>query len=304
MGVREEAEPLGRGFSPEIPPPVADLLRSQRVVVAATVDGDGRPWASLLTGPAGFVKAVDETLVHLAVGPRAGDPLAENLRSRPDLGLLIIDLATRQRIRVNGRGMVSPDGLFLLAERVYGNCRKYIQKRRILGARTTEPGRMGRSATLDPAVSAFIEASDTFFIATWHPAGGADASHRGGRPGFVRVLDGGTLEFPDYPGNNMFNTLGNLAGHPHVGLLFADFETGDLVQIAGGARILWTPERAVRVTVEDVVTRPAGCPLRFELIEPFVANPPLSVTSGTPRASEVERREFEETRAPIERSGS
>jgi hypothetical protein len=89
----------------------------------------------------------------------------------------------------------------------------------------------------------------------------------------VRVLDERTLEFPDYPGNNMFNTLGNLASYPRAGLLFARFETGDLLQLTGRARILWAPHTAVRVEIEEVRETPRGSPLRFELMEPSPVNP-------------------------------
>jgi predicted pyridoxine 5'-phosphate oxidase superfamily flavin-nucleotide-binding protein len=126
---------------------------------------------------------------------------------------------------------------------------------------------------------ALVAGADTFFIASWHPGGGADASHRGGRPGFVRVLDDTTLEFPDYPGNNMFNTLGNLVGHPRAGLLFVDFERGDLLQLTGRAQVLWKPDTAVRVAIEEVLETPRGGSLRFELVEPSPVNPPLPVTS-------------------------
>ena len=61
---------------------------------------------------------------------------------------------------------------------------------------------------------------------------GADISHRGGRPGFVRV-DGDVLTIPDFRGNRYFNTLGNLIAEPRASLLFVDFETGDLLQLQG-----------------------------------------------------------------------
>jgi hypothetical protein len=94
----------------------------------------------------------------------------------------------------------------------------------------------------------------------------------------VRVRDERTLEFPDYPGNNMFNTLGNLVVHPRAGLLFVDFERGDLLQLTGSARILWEPETTVRLTVEEIREVEAGCPLRYELVEPWPGNPPRAVT--------------------------
>ena len=68
----------------------------------------------------------------------------------------------------------------------------------------------------------------------------------------MRVLDERTLEFPDYPGNNMFNTLGNLARHPRAGLLFVDFDSGDLLQLTARVGIQWERETTVRVTIEAV----------------------------------------------------
>jgi hypothetical protein len=283
---REAAERVGRIVASEVPSTVRSLLRSQRMAVAASLDEPGRPWASLLTGPAGFIQAADEHLLCLEVTPLPGDPLAANLRARPELGLLVIDPRNRRRLRFNGRGLPSSDGLFLLTDEVYGNCPKYIQKRRVVGESEEEPGEVRRSSSLDERTRALIADADTFFVATWHLEGGADASHRGGRPGFVQVLDDRTLQFSDYPGNNMFNTLGNLVGHPRAGLLFVDFERGDLLQLTGRARVLWEPETAVRVAIEEVRETPGGSPLRFELVEPSPANPPLPVTPVKGRASQ------------------
>src|SRR5262249_38316472 len=123
---------------------------------------------------------------------------------------------------------------------------------------------------------AVVAGADTFFIASWHPRGGADASHRGGRSGFVRIRDERTLELPDYPGNNMFTTLGNLVEHPRAGLLFIDFACGDLLQLTARAEVLSGPETSVRFAIEDVREIPEGSPLRFELVEPSPVNPPLA----------------------------
>jgi predicted pyridoxine 5'-phosphate oxidase superfamily flavin-nucleotide-binding protein len=280
---REDAERVGRIVSSAIPPTVWSFLRSQRMAVAASLDAQDRPWASLLTGPAGFLQAVDDRLLGIAAIPLPGDPLIANLEARAELGLLVIDPRTRQRLRVNGRGQSTPEAIFLLADEVYGNCRKYIQRRRLAGESNQQAGEARRSSSLDERSLSLVAGADTFFIATWYPGGRADASHRGGRPGFVRVRHQRTLEFPDYPGNNMFNTLGNLAGHPRAGLLFVDFERGDVLQVTGRAEILWRPNTAVRLTIEEVRAIPGGSPLRFELVEPWPANPPLPVTRRPPR---------------------
>lgn len=84
---------------------------------------------------------------------------------------------------------------------------------------------------------AFITRSPMFFLATADAAGHPDVSYKGGLPGFVRVLDERTLAFPDYDGNGMFRSLGNLRANPHVGLLFIDFAHPSRIRIAGDATV-------------------------------------------------------------------
>jgi predicted pyridoxine 5'-phosphate oxidase superfamily flavin-nucleotide-binding protein len=189
------------------------------------------------------------------------------------VGLLVIDPETRERWRVNGRGQLRPEGLFVLVDQVYGNCAKYIHRRRVVAASVRRAERPSRAEALDPRQRALVAEADTFFIATWHPEGGADASHRGGPPGFVTLLDDRTLEFPDYPGNNLFNTLGNLAGHPRAGLLFTDFATGDMLQLTGRARVSGPSDPAVRIAIEEVRVTPGGSVLRFESVDAATARP-------------------------------
>ena len=264
VGVAEEAQAVGRGVYPKLIGPVARFLATQRVAVAASVDAGDRPWASLLTGPPGFLTAVDDELLRIAVTPDEADPLAANLGRRPEVGLLVVNLETRQRMRINGRGLIAPDGVWLSAQQVYGNCPKYIQPRRIVAEHEPTGGPVQRAARLDDRQVEWIRRSDTFFIASFDGHGGADASHRGGRPRFVRVIDDARLLFPDYPGNNMFNTLGNLAAHPRAGLLFVDFASGGLLQLTGRTRIRFDPQREVLYDVEEVVERTRATSLRWD----------------------------------------
>jgi uncharacterized protein len=240
-GVSEDAERLGEIIGDALPPTVGRFLAEQQVVVAASVDGEGRVWASLLAGPPGFIRAVDDE--HLAIDSRLApaDPLARNLAARTELGLLVIDFARRRRLRVNGRAVQDGNRIFLTVQQAYANCPKYIHPRQVEPVRGSASS--DRQATaLDAAQQAWITAADTFFIASYHPQGGADASHRGGSPGFVSVHGPGSLSFPDYPGNNMFNTLGNIAAQPRVGLLFLDFAAGATLQLTGRASLDWKDE--------------------------------------------------------------
>src|SRR5262249_20591785 len=148
------------------------------------------------------------------------------------------------RLRVNGREVrADRDTIEIRTEEVFGNCPKYIQARALEpGAEQGQVGAARRSHALTEPQQLAIERADTLFIASVHADAGADASHRGGQPGFVRVLDERRLVIPDYAGNNMFQTLGNIAADPRVGLLFVDFATGVTLQLTGRARILWEPE--------------------------------------------------------------
>lgn len=273
-GVADEARAVGRGIGRTLTPPVARFLARQRLAVAASLDGEGRVWASLLTGPAGFLSAPDPGRLSIAALPIPGDPLGPNLAGRPDVGLLVIDPQTRQRMRFNGQARLSMDGLRLDLRQVYGNCPKYIQLREAEADAVAEPEAPRVTSRLDARQRATIGNADTLFIASFHPEGGADASHRGGFPGFVRVLADDQLVFPDYPGNAMFNTLGNLAEYPRAGLLFVDFATGDVLQVSGRARV--EPDFAVRLDLDEVRETRAASPLRFRLLEYSPAIPPRS----------------------------
>jgi hypothetical protein len=191
-------------------------------------------------------------------------------------------------MRFNGKVVPGQDGGFTLdVEQAYGNCRKYIQLRQFEGETRPQASAAGlapvRATALSVRQRSRVASADTFFIASAHPEAGADASHRGGRPGFVRVQSDRRLSFPDYAGNNMFNTLGNLTADPRAGLLFVDFESGELLQLAGRARLVWEPEAvaahrgARHVVVEFAIdavleTRPVA-PLRWTLVEPSPFNP-------------------------------
>ena len=278
------AERLGHALRPELPGPVRAFLAAQRLLLAGAADPDGRVWASALAGEPGFITTPDDRTVAVAALPRAGDPLGDALAAGPAaVGLLALEPQTRRRVRVNGTAERGPDGLRIHTDQVYGNCPKYIARRvPIAPDAATEPGTPVRRAALAPADRARIARADTFFLAS-RTERGADVSHRGGTPGFVTV-DGDRLSFPDYTGNTMFMTLGNLAADPRAGLLFVDWERGDTLQVSGRAAIDWSPERAaalpgaervVDVTVDAVVHTRAALPLHWALEERSRFNPPV-----------------------------
>lgn len=249
-GVSELAGRVGRIIGSTIPAAAAQFLAAREFLVAATIDASGDVWASLLTGPRGFAQAIAENVIRIDA---AGEQVRRDLASHGDLGLLAIDFANRRRMRANGTAtaVVDADGdaIVLTTREVYSNCPQYIRDASPLRVR---PGVAAEGSALTLEQRALIETAERFFIASAHPESGADASHRGGDPGFVRAT-ATSVSWPDYPGNNMFNTLGNLAVNPRCGLLFVDFDEGRTLQITGEARIVWDgTERAVTVGVKSV----------------------------------------------------
>jgi len=154
-------------------------------------------------------------------------------------------------MRVNGTANLDARGRIVVqAVEVYSNCPKYIVRRaRKLGDLPAAGASQSECATkLDVSQRKFLAAADTFFIASSPRSRGADVSHRGGSPGFLSATaDGRHVTWPDYRGNRMFNTLGNLELDPHAGLLVVDWLRGDVLQIAGRARIDYSPHRAAAI---------------------------------------------------------
>jgi uncharacterized protein len=268
-------------------------------VVVGTVDDAGQPWASVLAAPPGFIQSPDAHTLVLQTKPLACDPLELTLVNGASIGLLGLEPHTRRRNRMNGvvQGL-SAAGFGVQLQQSFGNCPKYIQAREsvYLPSRQAVQPVVHDSTQLDDAARRMIEAADTLFIATAFSgdastvgaAGGVDVSHRGGRPGFVRVDADGTLTMPDFLGNYFFNTLGNLFVHPRAGLLFVDFDNGDLLYLAVEAEIIWDgPElqtfegaqRLLRLHVKRVRRLEAALPLRWG---PSALSPALDGTGHWP----------------------
>lgn len=262
-------------------------------VVVGAVDGQGDPWAGVLEGEPGFLRSPDPATLRVTILPDADDPLLAGLGPDQALALLGIELHTRRRNRMNGRVKAWDGKRFEIGVgESFGNCPQYIQAREFYFSRSPAlrfPGAPQARTRLDDADRALITRSDTLFVASYADTdsdtdSGADiaanvgnagrrvdVSHRGGKPGFVRV-DGDMLTIPDFSGNRFFNTLGNLIVNPRAGLLFIDFERGDVLQVSGRTEVvLDSPEidafegaeRLWRVHVQQVRARPGALALRW-----------------------------------------
>ena len=268
-----------------------DFFSTLPYFMLGSVDTDGQPWASMLWGEPGFVASPNAKTLAVHAVPGAGDPLNENLKSGAEIGMVGIEFHSRRRNRVNGRVTETSElGFSVEVTQSFGNCPQYIQVRGISEMRRQE-NKLNFVTTgkkLSQGDEALIVQADTFFIASASGSLGADerhgvdVSHRGGAPGFVKILDDGSLLVPDFSGNNHFNTLGNIAENPIAGLLFADFKSGDILQLSGAAEIVWPAQslfhyegalRYLRIEPKGIVRRKAAIPYVWDTpnMSPFLS---------------------------------
>ncbi|WUH88946.1 pyridoxamine 5'-phosphate oxidase family protein [Streptomyces sp. NBC_00433] len=274
-GLSEEAERLRPIISGTLPRGADGFLAELRFLIVGAAASDGRMWASMIFGDPGFLQVLGPR--KLSVGARLPDtdPLAAVLAAPAHVGTVAVDLLNRRRLRINGRTVAGPDGLTLAVDQAYGNCPKYIQSRHVRKGPSSAPQSQAEaSSELLPDQRRLIDAADTFFVATSSATGDADASHRGGNPGFVRTLSPRRIRWPDYQGNTMLMTLGNLTVNPHAGLLFIDWQAGTTLQVTGTAVIDWSAEGAAGIPGAERT-------IEFEVSEVVQINYPQGALIGS-----------------------
>lgn len=261
VGVRAMSERVAAAIHPFLDDYVVRALFEQDFLVVSIADADGNHWAIPILGQPGFAHAIDRKTMRIHTTRAQADPLWQHVQPGASIGILGIVFSNRIRIRINGEVQsVDEEGVTVTVTQGYGNCPKYIQVRTIRDAKVPTSEYSEPFLSLTDEHEQIIAEADTFFIASGHPEGGMDASHRGGEPGFAHVVGDNQILWPDYAGNMMFNTLGNIAVNPPTGLLFVDFENDRVLQLTGRADILYDDER-------QNAFKGAQRLVRFEMIE-------------------------------------
>jgi ferredoxin-NADP reductase/predicted pyridoxine 5'-phosphate oxidase superfamily flavin-nucleotide-binding protein len=283
FGVDERMDSVGRRVVRDhMPDQHRQFFAQLPFIVAGAVDEHGDPWATLLAGRPGFMRTPDSKTLSMSRARDPLDPADAGMNDGASIGLLGIEMHTRRRNRMNG--VIRRDGanvaFDVAVEQSYGNCPQYIQLRDFEFLRDPAVSSSVQPVMLDalsPRAKAMITGADTFFVASYFDREDGhrqvDVSHRGGKPGFVRLADDGTLTIPDFAGNLFFNTLGNILVNGRAGLVFADFDTGDVLQLAGDAEVLLDSretaafqgaERLWRFTPRRIAYRAGALPLRWK----------------------------------------
>ncbi|KAK5166942.1 uncharacterized protein LTR77_007671 [Saxophila tyrrhenica] len=258
---------------PALSPQLANHLQIAPLIAIGTLDKEGRPWTTLWgNGDKGFAQPVGQGVIGIRT-PVTGkhDPVVEELVGKEAKGDVVreegtgrmvsgltIDLETRKRVKMYGRMVagalsiredeatdheehVAEVQLVIKIEQSLGNCPKYLNKKHIVPA-ISKPELVSDSLKLPQQALDLLEKADLFFISSSQHDQDMDTNHRGGPPGFMRVVSnddpGAALVYPEYSGNRLYQTLGNLQVNPLAGVCVPDFETGDMLYFTATTNIL------------------------------------------------------------------
>jgi len=281
VGVVDQMEEIGKKMVRSyLPDQHRQFYEQLPFILAGVVDTDENPWATVIAGKPGFISSPDNTGLNFQTTLSPDDPAVSGFSEGAGIGFLGIELHTRRRNRVNGKLMALSDRNFRVAvDQTMGNCPKYIQHRNLIFERDPEAEielNPIESTALSEKDIATVRSADSFYVASYVDGDDGkhiDVSHRGGKPGFVKVDNTGELTIPDFSGNTAFNTLGNILLTEKAGLVFVDYETGDVLQMTGSATVvLDSPEielfggaeRLWTFTPSKIVRRNNALPIRWE----------------------------------------
>ncbi|KAA8917176.1 hypothetical protein TRICI_000679 [Trichomonascus ciferrii] len=321
LRVPEQRNPV----TPFLAPGAGTLVHRAPLLALGCLDKDGRPWTTLWGGERGFARPVGgeamavsasvdrehDPVLRALLGDRGVNEVVQHEEKGPILSGLAIDLERRNRVKLFGRmkaGGTTNEGVggFLFEiEGSLGNCPKYINKKAIEPCKP-DPQLVSESSQLCPEALELLETADMFFISTSNGQSDMDTNIRGGSPGFCRLLSnessGAVVVYPEYSGNRLYQTLGNLQTTPKAGLCVPDFDTGDVLFLTGGTEVLMGSEAAAllphsNVAVKILVTSAwfvrGGLPFRGIPGERSPYNPPVRHTVFE-RPDSIEKSESDE----------
>lgn len=218
------------------------FIEHQVLAFPGSEDSKGNLWLSLIVGERGFIKipSVNEITIDLSkIVSNKEDVFFKNIESKPTVGLLFHEAARRARYRAWGVARKNGNQLNFDIKMGYPSCPKHIQREiiELTDDSTVLASHYQQGTQLGELEKEWIIGAHTFFIATQTKKGDIESSHRGGDPGFIEIQENGILRVPDYLGNSMFSTLGNIYENPKTALLFVDYTKGETLQLSGNSEL-------------------------------------------------------------------
>ncbi|MBQ4833383.1 pyridoxamine 5'-phosphate oxidase family protein [Pseudoalteromonas sp. MMG010] len=277
-GANDIAQWAGDFIRDYLPEQHRDFYTHLPFLIVCGSDNQRNVWITLIEGDEDFIQSPNKHLITLSAKINDDDPLKLSFSDGSHIGVLGIELQNRRRNRFSGFIKALNTGYEIKIGQTFGNCPQYIHPRNWTREFTEKPLPAISSHELSNEQQRFITHADTVFIGSGQLneseplSSGFDASHRGGEPGFVKVMTKTRLYLPDYSGNNFFNTIGNIISDGRIALVFIDFETGGLLHISGHAKIDWEPvnphdsaaKRMIIIDIVNVIERPNALSLRWQ----------------------------------------
>ena len=208
--------------------PAADFAARADLLLFSYEADDGALHFAAISGQPPLVEVSDASALRIAGASGASLPAGR-------LGGLAINLAEQRRVRLNGELRPAVAGAELHIDEAFTLCRKYMAPSLGIGESThVGPGSSELLAFDDPWLRGVVERAETTFLASVAPDGGPDVAHRGGPPGFLELDPAaGTLSWPEYLGDGVFKSAGNVRATGRMTLLVLDLENGDAVEFIG-----------------------------------------------------------------------
>ena len=229
-------------ISNELHPRSISFIEHQILAFLGSEDAEGEIWLSLIIGKRGYIQvpSLKEIKLDLSnIVSNRQDIFFENIKSQPIVGLLFHEAERRARYRAWGFARTLGNALSFDIRMGYPSCPKHIQRELIEVPKDSKitSSKYQKGTILGTSEKKWIKRAHTFFITTQTKNGDIESSHRGGDPGFVEIQKNGLLRVPDYLGNSMFSTLGNIYKNPKSALLFVDYTKGETLQLSGRAAL-------------------------------------------------------------------
>ncbi|KAH7069670.1 hypothetical protein BKA63DRAFT_519400 [Paraphoma chrysanthemicola] len=308
--------PQDNPTSTMLTPQAAFMLQRGSLLALGTLDSQSRPWTTLLGGSPGFSEAlgggfigtrtlvdgVNDPVVQALVGDAANGEMLQPEDGGKLLAGLATDLMTRKRVKIGGKmvaGTMKETDVEILGTDVegpptkqhqvqlvtridqsLGNCPKYLNQYEMRPA-LVEAKLVATGSALSDEGRALINKSDMFFLTTSADED-MDVNHRGGPIGFVRVTAENQIVYPEYSGNRLYQSLGNLLINPKIGITFPDYESGDVLYVTGTSQVLVGGDAAavlpgsnlaVQITIDEARFVQRGLPFRGTRRLPSPYNP-------------------------------
>ncbi|WP_121626815.1 pyridoxamine 5'-phosphate oxidase family protein [Poseidonibacter antarcticus] len=238
MGVRKSSDTLSSMIKDNIPPIASKFLKDLNFCIITISTKKDDLFTYTVYNHNNFIEIVNQSQISINLENHSYIPKEFYNIKNINIGMIGLNFEKAMRIRINGKGKIKSNKLYLSIDEIYSNCPKHIKRRvlqedtKILENQTIQKGRK-----LNEEIINIISNIDTFFIATSHKEKGLDVSHKGGNKGFLKVLETNQLAFKDVPGNNLYNTIGNIYTNPNINIFFIDFKNYDTYHIKGIASI-------------------------------------------------------------------